>query len=301
MRFNNFLAITSALLLSQPVWAGDDDIAYLRDSDGVWQVWLFDIQNQTHEQLTQGEVDKTRVSWNQDRTKLLINRNDGSVAWLELETSTQSSKGTGDESTKPARKITDLKLPVKGILDAKLSNDDQWIAYSDVIYKTKPNYNIWRVKVDGSASDQLTNQSDLQNFPSWSSDDTKLVYLSGTSTSGRHVWQLDVKSKSQEQLTSNVGYSFDPTLNQNGDLVYSSNETGNYDLWLKKQGTKDAVRLTSGSELEGAPSWSPDGSQLVYEVLSSSNRQLWIMNIDGSKKTLITPKDTSSRSPAWAK
>lgn len=285
-RFNSKgLSCLMLVALSGTSLATDNSIAYLREQGDTWQVWLYDAQVDRHEQLTDDAIDKTRLSWNQERTKVLVNRNNGTLFWLNV----------------ISKEIEEAPLKATDILDGKLSYDDQWVAYSEVTYSPKPNYNLWRIKLSDSTREQLTNQVELQSFPSWSKDGKDIVYISGSATEGYNIWELDVKSKSQTQLTFNGGYSFDPVLSANGDLLYSSNDAGNYDLWLKTPGNEKAIPLTTDADFEGAPSWSPDGSRIVYEVLRGSNRQLWIMNRDGSGAKAITPEDTSSRAPAWSK
>lgn len=48
-----------------------------------------------------------------------------------------------------------------------------------------------------------------------------------------------------------------------------------------------------------SPSWSPDGSKIVYGDGNGETSDLWIMNADGSNKTRLTV-NWSSHSPAWS-
>lgn len=47
-------------------------------------------------------------------------------------------------------------------------------------------------------------------------------------------------------------------------------------------------------------SFSPDGSQLVYDTLSDTTENLWIMNADGSGRRRLTSDGYRNRAPQWS-
>jgi len=283
MRNSSSILLIITVLAINVVMA--QDIAYLREHDDVWQVWLTDFEKASHTVLTQDDVDKTRLSWSRNKSKLLVNRNDGSVCWLII-------KGQICES---------IKLPFTNILDAKLSYDDQWVAYTRVSYEPKLNYNLYRTRISDGLTDALTNQTDLQFYPSWSSDDKKMLYVVADTMQNNTLWELDVASKSQYQISDINAYGFDPVFNTRGDLLYVSNESGHYDIWFKAVGEKSARNLTNDDANDAAPTWSPDNTQFAYETNRGGFQQIYIMNIKTGTKTLLTPMNTNSRAPVWTK
>src|SRR3970282_795415 len=91
-------------------------------------------------------------------------------------------------------------------------------------------------------------------------------------------------------LTSLVGGgntgspSFSPTGNK---IVFEHQLPGERpDAWVMNSDGTNVTRLTTDGGY--APSWSPDGSKIIYTNSCQYNGYLWIMNPDGSNKRQIT-------------
>ena len=68
-------------------------------------------------------------------------------------------------------------------------------------------------------------------------------------------------------------------------------------------GGRFAERLTvNGWEWDKHPTWSPDGSQIVfYSNRESGRRQLWIMNADGADQTNLSKNEYNDWDPMWVR
>ena len=51
-------------------------------------------------------------------------------------------------------------------------------------------------------------------------------------------------------------------------------------------GEAGPVRLTDDPSYDGAPSWSPDGTQVAFESYREGDLDVLIMNADGSGQTI---------------
>ena len=74
------------------------------------------------------------------------------------------------------------------------------------------------------------------------------------------------------RLTSTLGLNADPALSQSGTLVaYASDRGGadNFDIWVQPVGGGDPMRRTTDGADQTEPSFSPDGSQMVYSQLET--------------------------------
>ncbi len=79
------------------------------------------------------------------------------------------------------------------------------------------------------------------------------------------------------QLTSAVGVENYPTWSRDGGrLAYESDQSGNWDIWVKQLGGGDSVNLTvEHTGPDRYPSWSPDGRQIAF---LSQRDQSWGLN-----------------------
>lgn len=82
-----------------------------------------------------------------------------------------------------------------------------------------------------------------------------------------------------------------------------SNVTGNDEIWIVTRGEWAPVQLTFNDwEWDHHPSFSPDGSQIVfYSNRVTGRRQLWIMDADGSNQRQLTNFPFEAWNPVWVK
>jgi predicted Ser/Thr protein kinase len=72
------------------------------------------------------------------------------------------------------------------------------------------------------------------------------------------------------RITGDAGITKDAAISRDGGLIaYASDRAGNGDLdiWVQHRGSSDAIRITQSPSDEFDPSFSADGSQLVYASL----------------------------------
>ena len=260
-------------------------IAYLRETNGFWQIWLTDMTGDKHRQLTFDAMDISRVSWGAGHQHLLANRSDGQLSMINTQTGG----------------VQLLKLPVKGMLDAQISKDGKWIAFSLISTLKMDTNNLWRIRPDGSGLQKLTNQGELQLSPSWSAAGDKVLYTAGTSIERHEIWMLDVATGSQQQISQGRGFKLDPSIGPAGPIVYSSNvnTTDQFDLWLQDTHNDTPVQLTDTWAVESEPAWSPSGQKLAYVAIDESGNRIWVMDRNGINAHPITPFGATCRGPAW--
>ena len=67
------------------------------------------------------------------------------------------------------------------------------------------------------------------------------------------------------QLTSGPGLESEPTFSPDGRMIaYSSDRSGNFDIWVRPIGEGDAVRVTNSPAHDWQPDWAPDGNRIVF-------------------------------------
>ncbi len=126
--------------------------------------------------------------------------------------------------------------------------------------------NVDDVLEHGAGRKNLTNSPEaIDDDADWSPDGTKIVFTSHAVT--------------------------DNQLNSITAEVYA----------MSADGTGAPARLTDNAEEERAPSWSPDGTRIVFMCRrGGSDFELCVMNADGTGQVQLTDNTVLDATPAWS-
>jgi TolB protein len=88
-----------------------------------------------------------------------------------------------------------------------------------------------------------------------------------------------------------------------GQIVFSSNRSGAWRIWMAKADGSDLKQLTKpdGDDLDVDPVFSPDGKSILFTSTRGGKTGVWRMLVDGSKPEQICDGDQAEWSPDAAK
>lgn len=258
-------------------------LAYLAQTDGYWQVWVADIDGENARQLTSEAGDISRISWFPGGRELLVNRQDGRLFRMDI--------NTGERHA--------IQAPMSGIQDAVISPDGKRIAFSYGINESTYNNDVWMLDLVSGEQGKLTSSPGLQHDPAWSLDGEWVYFLSGMGGQFHDIWRLRLSDRSTEQLTVNELYHFDLSLREDGTIAYSGNRNGNYDLWLRHPGGENEA-LINDVALDARPAWSVDGQSLIFESTREDGLDLWRLDLDTRQMHRLTTTGEGARMPVVA-
>ncbi len=130
----------------------------------------------------------------------------------------------------------------------------------------------------------------------------QIVYACG-SVGDADICILNISSGHSFKVVSHPADDTEPDWSPDRQqIVFQSNRSGSYDLFVTNARGTSQVNLTSTSSRdERGPDWSPDGSQIVYEVGDGRNNgELWVMNADGNNQRRLLDRSISGRAPTWS-
>ena len=77
--------------------------------------------------------------------------------------------------------------------------------------------------------------------------------------------QIGNQPPSLSRLTFDQGLQYNPTFSPDGRfLAYTSNRSGNLDIWVRLIGSGDPIQITHSPMDDVFPDWSPDGNSIVF-------------------------------------
>lgn len=175
---------------------------------------------------------------------------------------------------------------------------------------------LYMMNADGS-NQQLCNCSDLLqtivNTEVASPDKQQFLYVAtvgGGRTGGDiQIWRHNNANNTDEPVTGGApgfpGVDYDPAWSPDSrHIAWVSEVNGADEIYLYDSIENSNVRLTeSGGEWYKHPSFSPDGSHIVYwtNVQNAEKKQIWIMKLDGSGKTNLSSNNYNDWDPIYVK
>jgi hypothetical protein len=61
------------------------------------------------------------------------------------------------------------------------------------------------------------------------------------------------------------------------------------------------TRLSNNTASDEVPTWSPDGTKIVFDSNRSGNFEVWVMNADGTNPVKLTNNAAFDGHPSWAR
>ena len=118
----------------------------------------------------------------------------------------------------------------------------------------------------------------VYNLPAWDSN----------------IWRVELSS--QREIAPPVSFiastqtDTNPQYSPDGQkIVFASDRSGNFEIWLCNAGLSNAKQLTTLNASEsGSPSWFPDGRRIVFDSDKEGNFDIYVVDADGGAPQRLT-------------
>ncbi len=167
------------------------------------------------------------------------------------------------------------------------------------------NSEIYVMAPDGSAQTRLTNNPAEDSRPAFSPDGHRIAFQRDVAgTNDFDIYVMNADGSGETRLTSNSADDARPAFSPDGQtIVFRSDRDGKSQIYSMAPDGSRQLRLTKNTDnYDTDPSFSPDGRRIVFVrgVGGRLNRDVYVMNADGSGETRLTSLNDIEADPTFS-
>lgn len=154
---------------------------------------------------------------------------------------------------------------------------------------------------DGYDIRQITNDGKMIIFQRWIKDTDNILCISDKG-GATQIWQINVVTGQRSVKWSFKGTPTGIAVSPDGTRVAAILSIhGNPELYVLDMLGGSWTRLTNTAyDVEGQPTWSPDGRQIAF-VRGVNAQQIWVVDVATKKERRLTSKGRKNVDPDWGK
>lgn len=306
--------------------AGSSKIVFTSNRDGFIQIYVMNSDGSGQARLTTDGSNNDNPRWSPNGAKILFQSDRDNPGSGLYDIYVMNADGSGQ---------TRLTTDANDDCAAAWSSDGTKIVFQS--FRNGVSYQVYTMNADGSGQVNISNTAVNDKQPSWSPDGTKIAFASDRDQSGfPSIYVMNSNGTSQTRLTfSGTGLRDEhPMWSPNGSkIAFASTRDSSTDTWQETDDyeipeddgqtfTKSRlnvnkevyvmnpdgsgqIRLTNTLGNDDSPTWSPDGTKIVFRSERERDSfdatpQIWTMNADGTSQTNLSNSGDGDSSPSWA-
>ena len=209
---------------------------------------------------------------------------DGRTLMIDLLGSLWTLPATGGAATRVTDEYLDARQPA-------WAPDGRRVAfqgYADGVW------HLYVMNADGSGLRMVTSGPFDDREPSWSRDGSRLAFSSDRS-GNYDIWDLDLAGGAVRQVTRNPANDYAPAYSPaSSTIAFVTERPDRRGVWTIDPATGAEASLAAATGALSAPSWSADGTKVVYNLIAADRSELIL---DG--KTITANEDVFPFRAQW--
>lgn len=220
---------------------------------------------------------------------------------------------------------------------ANFSPDGKWIVFTSE-RNGLGKADLYRVRVDGTGLEQLTDDPAMDDQGVLSPDGTQVAFVSSREMHRANVWILDLGTKKARNLTGAPSIQGDamrpngfyrPQWSPDGNwIAFSSDRNTDWRthddntgwehlqelaIYIVRPDGSGLRKVTGAGVTSGSPKWSADGKQIIYyemtvqtswlarvdQLSKTASSQIVAVNLETGKRTMLTHGDGLKLQPQF--
>jgi len=170
------------------------------------------------------------------------------------------------------------------------------VVYS--VFREQNVYEIYELNLNTGNAIRLTDRIGVSNAPEISPDGETITFMrANPNTKQNQIWVMDRSGDNPGNVPQALGW--DPTWSPDGkQILFASDRDGGVQLFTVSLTGGAIHRITNLPAIRGRSDWSSDGQFIVTYSGEPWNREVYIMNADGSNIRQLTPTGGNSQGPS---
>ncbi|MGH9795674.1 MAG: protein kinase domain-containing protein [Candidatus Acidiferrales bacterium] len=259
-------------MLGSSPWspAGDDLLFSRLGPGGQIALWKVNLGNRQETQLTHppAGTDDMEAAWSFDGKRIVFTRRKGgrlSLWWMQADGSEAALLEDEYQNGQPAWSADSRRI----VFQSNRAGPD----------------NLWELDILSRNLRQLTTGQGRDWAPAISRSG-QLAYAPFSHQTD--VYSMSVDDRSEKRLTFSTGENFGARFAPDGNrVVYHSNRSGNFEIWLIDPSNGREMQLTNDPASDLLPDWSPAGDTVIFLSNRDGEYHLWVLEVEtGSVRRL---------------
>lgn len=150
---------------------------------------------------------------------------------------------------------------------------------------------VWIMNHSGKNQVSLTSQPFSQGHPSWSHDESHIVFKMKTNETVHEIFTMQHDGSGMKQITFHESVSQHPSWSPDGSsIIYTSNKDGDFDIYSVDLESGACVKLTDNDYPDYRPSYSPDGKYVLFCSRIDESWQIRRLTISTQEVITLFPR-----------
>jgi TolB protein len=283
--------ITILILITSITFCAQDNIVYLSNQSGNFDLFIIDENGNNKKQLTTNKGWDWSPKWNQHLKAIIYNSNDTlnkfSIKSIDkngvakkLDTKGMEEFILSPDGRKALYTLKDNNNNYIGVFDLKKEINQLLII--DSSYNGRPDWSpdgksfsfisnrdgnneIYVYNFKNASSKRLTNSEKSEKYTSWMPDSKTIVYTYHYSderdNEHNDIFSINIKRKKVTQITDNKKFYQEIDVSSDGKkIVFHAKRDGKHNLFTITIDGENEKQITSNSGYHGEPEWIPSKS-----------------------------------------